>query len=781
MSDEHLTMILSFEVDQYQVMIKSKQLIQSLPKWREQATKLEMLLTDCVDYQCLRRERDVFITCMDNVDDASTTLVDMYMEAEVDIPMDMEDLEIYNYELVKRINSKMIMLKDTKSNVSKVSMISSSTFRRSDTGKQTAAIAAELEVKLQYMYMEAEQYELERNRNEKELAMSFEVDQYQVMIKSKQLIQSLPKWREQATKLEMLLTDCVDYQCLRRERDVLITCMDNVYDASTTFVDLYMYVDIPIDMEDLEICNYELVKRTNSKMIMLKDTKSNVSKESNLLSSTFRRSDTGMQAAAIAAELEVKLQYVYMEAEQYELDRNRTEKELEIAKARLRAVNEVNGLQDVSQTQSVTIERLPYTNCIDGFMQLDSVHYPVNELDNQFEGSVVVPPGGCFGTSPLDFRAVNGLQDVSQTQSVTIERLPYTNCIDGFMQLDSVHYPVNELDNQFEGSVVVPPGGCLGTRPLDFRAVNEVNGLQDVSQTQSVTIERLPYASCIDGFMQLDSVHYPVNELDNQFEGSVVVPPGGCFGTSPLDFRAVNEVNGLQDVSQTQSVTIEGLPYANCIDGFMQLDSVHYPVNEGDNQFEGSVVVPPGGCYGTSPLNVRFGDTFVVGESCGDKLDGWHGVVSREGPGLLGFADCPSRCETAIANRSNLGAFSDGREMQALQSKRSEWVGLSGPNVQIVISTKSASDEVASTQNISDPCVRGHKSDGIFKLPITAYTRPHIPINLSHIPTPDTTRQWPHLEWIVHQLTPLQDVEFALLIGHNFNIALMSIDVVRRT
>ena len=725
MSDEHLTMIglLSYEVDQYQVMIKSKQLIQSLPKWREQATNLKMLLTDCVDYQCLRRERDVLITCMDNVDDASTTLVDMYMEAEVDIPMDMEDLEIYNYELVKRINSKMIMLKDTKSNVSKVSMISSSTFRRLDTGKQAAAIAAELEVKLQYMYMEAEQYELERNRNDKELAMSFEVDQYQVMIKSKQLIQSLPKWREQATKLEMLLTDCVDYQCLRRERDVLITCMDNVDDASTTFVDLYLDVDIPIDMEDLEICNYELVKRINSKMIMLKDTKSNVSKVSMISSSTFRRSDTGMQAAAIAAELEVKLQYVYMEAEQYELDRNRTEKELEIAKARLRAVNEVNGLQDVSQTQSVTIERLTYTNCIDGFMQLDSVHYPVNELDNQFEGSVVVPPGGCFGTSPLDFRAVNevnGLQDVSQTQSLTIEGLPYANCIDGFMQLDSVHYPVNELDNQFEGSVVVPPGGCFGTRPLDFRAVNEVNGLQDVSQTQSVTIEGLPYANCIDGFMQLDSVHYPVNELDNQFEGSVVVPPGGCFGTSPLDFRAVNEVNGLQDVSQTQSVTIEGLPYANCIDVFMQLDSVHYPVNEldnqfegsvvvlpggcfgtspldsgfgdtfvvgescgdkldwwhgvvsrdspgvhsfmnqdsvhypvneGDNQFEGSVVVPPGGCFGTSPLNVRFGDTFVVGESCGDKLDGWHGVVSREGPGLLGFADCPSRCETAIANR----------------------------------------------------------------------------------------------------------------------------------
>ena len=143
MADEHLTMILSYEVDQYQVMIKSKQLIQSLPKWREQATTLEMLLTDCVDYQCFRRELDVLITCMDNVDHASTTFVDLYMEAEVDIPIDMEYLEIYNYELVKRICSKMIMLKDTKSNVSKVSMISSSTFRRSDTGKQAAAIAAE--------------------------------------------------------------------------------------------------------------------------------------------------------------------------------------------------------------------------------------------------------------------------------------------------------------------------------------------------------------------------------------------------------------------------------------------------------------------------------------------------------------------------------------------------------------------------------------------------------------------------------------------------------------
>ena len=331
------------------------------------------------------------------------------------------------------------------------------------------------------------------------MILSYEVDQYQLMIKSKQLIQSLSKWREQATKLEMLLTDCMDYQCLKREREVLVTCMDNVDDASTTFVDLYLDVDIPIDMEDLEIYNYELVKRICPKLSMLKDTNSNVSKVYMISSSTFRLSDTGMQAAAIAAELEVKLQSMHMAAERYELERNRTEKELAIAMARFRAVNEV------SQTRSVTIERRSYVNCIDGFMQLDSVHYPVNEMDNQFEGSVVVPPGGCFGTSPLE---------------------------------------------------------------------------------------------------------------------------------------------------------------------------------------------------------VRFFDPFVVGGSCGDKLDGWHGVVSRDGLGLQSFVDCPSRCETAIANISSLGAFSEGRGMQALQSKRSEWVGLSGPNVQLVISTKSATDEIASIRTISDQYVR---------------------------------------------------------------------------
>ena len=149
----------------------------------------------------------------------------------------------------------------------------------------------------------------------------------------------------------------------------------------------------------------------------------------------------------------------------------------------------------------------------------------------------------------------------------------------------------------------------------------------------------------------------------------------------------------------------------------MQGNSVHYPVNEVDNQFEGNVVVHPGGCFGTSPLDVRFGDLFVVGKACSDTLDKWHRVVSHVGLSLQNFADYLSQCETAIANISSLSAFNDGREMQTLQNKRSEWAGLSGPNVQLVIFTKSATDEVASTRNISDPYVRGHKSDERFQLP----------------------------------------------------------------
>ena len=459
-----------------------------------------------------------------------------------------------------------------------------------------------------------------------------EVDQYKLMIMNNRLQQSLSIWRQQATKLEMLLTDCMDYQCLKRELDVFVKCMDNVDDVSTNLYDLYPDIDhddnMLIDIENCEIDHHNLIKQMNSKLRRLaEDAKSNVSKVSNLSSHNSGRSDIHMQAAATAAELEVKLHYMHtglyseMVANQCELDQIRTERELAIAKARLRAVNEVHDSDAMSQT----LERLPDANYIESVMQGKCVNNPGNEVDSRFEGNGVLT------------------HDMSQL----LERLPDANCVDGLMQGDFVHNPGNEVDSQFDGNGVVPPGDC---------------GIDDMSQL----LERLPDANCVDGLMQGDSVHNPGNELDTRFEANGVVSPGGCFGTS------------------------------SC--GSLKSTLVQCPI------YDAPTVVGSAQRQLPCPLDVRFGEPFVVGNAFSDKVDNidtWHGSVSRVDLGLRSFPDCPSQCETTIAN---LGPFGDDREMQTLQNQRSEWM--------------------------------------------------------------------------VHRIAPLQEVEVALLIGHNCSEALMSRDVV---
>ena len=430
----------------------------------------------------------------------------------------------------------------------------------------------------------------------------------------------------------MLLTDCMDYQCLKRELDVFVKCMDNVDDVSTNLYDLYPDIDhddnMLIDIENCEIDHYNLIKQMNSKIRRLaEDAKSNVSKVSNLSSHNSGRSDIHMQAAATAAELEVKLHYMHtglyseMVAKQCELDQIRTERELGIAKARLRAVNEVHDSDAMSQT----LERLPYANYIESVMEGKCVNNPGNEVDSRFEGNGVLTP------------------DMSQL----LERLPDANCVDGLMQGDFVHNPGNEVDSQFDGNGVVPPGDC---------------GIDDMSQL----LERLPDANCVDGLMQGDSVHNPGNELDTRFEGNGVVSPGGCFGTS------------------------------SC--GSLKSTLLQCPI------YDAPTVVGSAQRQLPCPLDVRFGEPFVVGNAFSDKVDNidtWHGSVSRVDLGLRSFPDCPSQCETTIAN---LGPFGDDREMQTLQNQRSEWM--------------------------------------------------------------------------VHRFAPLQEVEVALLIGHNCSEALMSRVVV---
>ena len=194
---------------------------------------------------------------------------------------------------------------------------------------------------------------------------------------------------------------------------------------------------------------------------------------------------------------------------------------------------------------------------------------------------------------------------------------------------------------------MVPPGDC---------------GIDDMSQL----LERLPDANCGDGLMQGDSVHNPGNELDTRFEANGVVSPGGCFGTS------------------------------SC--GSLKSTLLQCPI------YDAPTVVGSAQRQLPCPLDVQFGEPFVVGNAFSDKVDNidtWHGSVSRVDLGLRSFPDCPSQCETTIAN---LGPFGDDREMQTLQNQRSEWM--------------------------------------------------------------------------VHRIAPLQEVEVALLIGHNCSEALMSRDVV---
>ena len=93
-------------------------------------------------------------------------------------------------------------------------------------------------------------------------------------------------------------------------------------------------------------------------------------------------------------------------------------------------------------------------------------------------------------------------------------------------------------------------------------------------------------------------------------------------------------------------------------------------------------------------------------------------------------------------------------------------LGVSGPRVNLKLSTMSASDQVISTQKILNLHVRGFDSETRTALPV-AYTREEVPVERSHIPTPETARKWPHLEHIADKLVSLQEVRVGLLIGYN--------------
>ncbi|XP_014678718.1 PREDICTED: uncharacterized protein LOC106818533, partial [Priapulus caudatus] len=90
------------------------------------------------------------------------------------------------------------------------------------------------------------------------------------------------------------------------------------------------------------------------------------------------------------------------------------------------------------------------------------------------------------------------------------------------------------------------------------------------------------------------------------------------------------------------------------------------------------------------------------------------------------------------------------------------------------------STSVIDCHRYTDLQIRGVGCHERFRLPVS-YSRSFIPVNKSHIPTPEVAKKWPHLENLSDKIAPLQNCEVALLIGYDCPRALAPMDVVRGT
>ena len=70
---------------------------------------------------------------------------------------------------------------------------------------------------------------------------------------------------------------------------------------------------------------------------------------------------------------------------------------------------------------------------------------------------------------------------------------------------------------------------------------------------------------------------------------------------------------------------------------------------------------------------------------------------------------------------------------------------LSGTSVKLLLSTMHAENRLVDSRKVKGLVVRGHDSDIRIPLP-ECFTRNIMPANRSHIPTPEMTLNWPHLQ-----------------------------------
>ena len=145
---------------------------------------------------------------------------------------------------------------------------------------------------------------------------------------------------------------------------------------------------------------------------------------------------------------------------------------------------------------------------------------------------------------------------------------------------------------------------------------------------------------------------------------------------------------------------------------------------------------------------------------CGALNDGKEPISSMIVPVWLSSRDKPDNARLVYAL---LDTQSDTTFMATHTGKKLE---TPSEPVRLKLSTMTAKDKTISCDKYKDLTVRGYDSNIRIPLP-TVYTRQFIPVDESHIPTPDTAKTWPHLKGIAHRIHPLQDCEIGLLIRYN--------------
>ncbi|XP_071948982.1 uncharacterized protein [Antedon mediterranea] len=102
-------------------------------------------------------------------------------------------------------------------------------------------------------------------------------------------------------------------------------------------------------------------------------------------------------------------------------------------------------------------------------------------------------------------------------------------------------------------------------------------------------------------------------------------------------------------------------------------------------------------------------------------------------------------------------------------------IGASCEPATLRLTTMTSKREVVSCKKYNNLMIRGFFEETKIQLP-TAYTREYIPVDQSHIPTPEKTRCYAHLQRISQQIPSRQNCEIGLLIGYNVPQALAPID-----